>query len=462
MDHSTSPLPTTMSMCHLVAMPFPGRGHINPMMNLCKLLISRKPEILISFVLTEEWFGFIESDPKPDNICFRTIPNTIPPERLKAADFPGFYEAVMTKMEAPFEQLLDQLEQPVTAIIGDIEVRWAIGLGNRRNIPVAAFWTMSISFFSMLYHFDQLSREGHSPFDLLERVDYMSGISSLEMADLKTVFDKNDQRVMQLALDCISRVPKSQYLLFTSIYDLESQVTNTLRESLSFPVYPIGPAIPYPELKRKSSGSNSGDKADPDYIQWLDSQPEDSVLYVSLGSFLSVSSTQMDEIAAGLRNSGVRFVWVARRDASRLQEICGETGLVLPWCDQLRVLCHSSVGGFWSHCGWNSTLEAVFGGVPILTFPLFLDQYPNSNQIVEDWKIGWRVKRELGTENFVTKEEIADLVQSFMDLDSDEGKQLRNKARQIRDICRKATEEGGSSVINLDAFIRNISQKHCH
>ncbi|KAK4855177.1 hypothetical protein QYF36_004753 [Acer negundo] len=266
MDYAASPPSATTF--HVVAMPFPGRGHINPMMNLCKLLVLRKPESLITFVVTEEWLGYIGSDPKPD----KTIPNVIPSERLKAEDFPGFYEAVMTKMEAPFEQLLDQLKQPVTAIIGDIEVRWAINLGNRRNIPVASFWTMSISFFSMLYHFDQLSQQGLAPFDL-------PGISSSKMEDLKTVFNKNDQRVTQLALDCISRVPKSQYLLFTSIYELELQVTNTLRETLPFPVYTVGPSIPYLELKHSPSGNNTIDnKDDPDYIQWLDLQPGDSVL----------------------------------------------------------------------------------------------------------------------------------------------------------------------------------------
>ncbi|TXG74447.1 hypothetical protein EZV62_003026 [Acer yangbiense] len=157
-------------------------------------------------------------------------------------------------------------------------------------------------------------------------------------------------------------------------------------------------------------------------------------------------------------------MWVARGEASQLQEICGgEMVLVLPWCDQLRVLCHPSVGGFWTHCGWNSTLESAFAGVPMLTFPLFLDQDPNSNQIVEDRKIGWRVKREPGTEKFVTKQEIAQLVQSFMDLDSIEGKQMRNRTRQVRDMSRKATEEeDGSSVINLDAFISDISQNHRH
>lgn len=156
---------TTVRHRHVAAMPFPGRGHINPMMNLCKLLASKNPQLLITLVVTEEWLGFIASDPKPDNILFATIPNVIPAERLKAADFPGFYEAVMTKMEAPFEHLLDQLEPPVSAIIADIEVRWGVGVGIRRNIPVAVLWTMSATFLSMLHRFNLFSQNKKMPLD---------------------------------------------------------------------------------------------------------------------------------------------------------------------------------------------------------------------------------------------------------------------------------------------------------
>ena len=129
------------------------------MMNLCKLLASRRPDnLLITFVVTEEWLGYIGADPKPASIRFATIPNVVPPERQKAADFPRFYEATMKKMEDPFEQLLNRLEPPVTAIVGDVELRWPIEVGNWRNIPVAVFWTMSACFFfSMLHHLTVLS-----------------------------------------------------------------------------------------------------------------------------------------------------------------------------------------------------------------------------------------------------------------------------------------------------------------
>lgn len=316
--------------------------------------------------------------------------------------------------------------------------------------------------------YQALNREFQSPkysivmmlccFLLVEKAGHIPGISSSNMEELRKIFRRNDLRVLELALECISKVPKAQYLLFTSVYELETQEMDNLKATFPFPVYPIGPSIPYLELQANYCGAGNST----DYQKWLDSQPEDSVLYISLGSFLSVSRTQMDEIAAGLDDSGVRYLWVARGEASRLKEICSDKGLVLPWCNQLQVLNHSSVGGFWTHCGWNSTLESVFSGVPMLTFPLFLDQDPNSKQIVEEWRVGWKVQGEMGEENSVTREKIAQLVQKFMDLESRESKEMRKRARDPRDACQLAISEGGSSATNLDDFIRNILQSNCH
>ncbi|XP_015583129.2 UDP-glycosyltransferase 87A1 [Ricinus communis] len=446
---------------HVVAMPYPGRGHINPMINFCKLLVSRKPDILITFIITEEWLAYISTHPKPDAIRIATVPNVLPSERDRALDFPGYYEAVMTKMEAPFEQLLDHLEPPVTAIIGDIELRCAIDLGNRRNIPVAALWTMPATFFSILHHFHLFAQNQDSPIDLLvETAENIPGISSSNLAELRAIFRRNDLRVLQLALECISKVHKARYLLFTSVYELEAKAIDTLKATFPFPVYSIGPAIPYLQLEASSSGANYSHNS-PDYQKWLDCQPEGSVLYISLGSFLSVSRTQMDEMVAGLQDCSVRYLWVAREEAYRLKEICSDKGLVLPWCDQLKVLCHPSVGGFWTHCGWNSTLEAIFAGVPMLTFPLFLDQHSNSRQIVDEWRIGWKVQEEMREEHLVIREEISQLVQQFMDLESSERKGMSRRAKQLKSICHLAIAEGGSSVKNTDAFIGNILQEIC-
>ncbi|GAV58676.1 hypothetical protein CFOL_v3_02209, partial [Cephalotus follicularis] len=136
--------------CHVVAMPFPGRGHINPMMNLCKFLASKTDNILITFVVTEEWLGFIGAEPKPDQIRFATIPNVLPSELVRGADWIGFMKAVSTKLEAPFERLLDRLEPPANVIVADTFLVWGVGVGNRRNVLVSSFFPMSATMFSVI------------------------------------------------------------------------------------------------------------------------------------------------------------------------------------------------------------------------------------------------------------------------------------------------------------------------
>lgn len=156
--------------CHIVAVPYPGRGHINPMLNLCKIIASSHHQLLVTFVLTEEWFGFIgSSDPKPANIHFVTIPNVLPSELVRASDMRSFFDAIQTKMKEPFEELLDriQIEAPITVIIADVFIKWAVDVGNRRNIRVALLWPMSAAAFSIFYHFDLVVENGHFPYDLL-------------------------------------------------------------------------------------------------------------------------------------------------------------------------------------------------------------------------------------------------------------------------------------------------------
>lgn len=159
----------TLKVCHVVAMPYPGRGHINPMMILCKRLVRRDPNLQVTFVLTEEWLGFIGSEQKPDRVRFVTLPNVIPSELVRANDFIGFVDAVFTKLEEPFERLLDRLNPPPVPppaiIIADTYVVWAVGVGIRRNIPVASLWTMSATILSLFLHSDLLASHGHFPVD---------------------------------------------------------------------------------------------------------------------------------------------------------------------------------------------------------------------------------------------------------------------------------------------------------
>lgn len=162
-----SPDPTT-PLRHVAAVPYPGRGHVNAMMNLCRRLHLSSPHLLISFIVTDEWLSLLSSDPPPPpNVRLVTIPNCIPSEIGRARDFNGFLRAVYTDMEGPFEGVFDELRPPADAIVADTYLPWAVAVGSRRRIPVWSLFPMSATFFSVLYHSDRVPtppaevRDGH-------------------------------------------------------------------------------------------------------------------------------------------------------------------------------------------------------------------------------------------------------------------------------------------------------------
>ncbi|KAG2408729.1 UDP-glycosyltransferase protein [Vigna angularis] len=163
----------------------------------------------------------------------------------------------------------------------------------------------------------------------------------------------------------------------------------------------------------------------------------------------------MNEIVSALETSGVRYLWVVRGEVSWLKEKCGDRE---PWCDQLKVLSHPSVGGFWTHCGWNSTLEVVFAGIPMLTFPLFLDQVPNSRQILEVWKNGWELKRSvLGSEELISEKEILEVIGEFMDVEK--GKELRERVLELKGICDQAVAEGRDNASKVGGINYDVPSR---
>ncbi|GMH25848.1 hypothetical protein Nepgr_027691 [Nepenthes gracilis] len=448
MDSRTVP-PTTSR--RVVAIPYPGRGHINPMLNFCQLLASRARDVQVTVIVTEEWLGLIgaanENPAMKENMCFVTIPNVLPSEKVRGADLAGFMEAVLEKMEEPVERVLERIEKPVAAMIADSFVPWAVGLGRKWSAPVASFWSPSVSCFTMFFHYHLLVNHRHYPVDPSgggeeARIDYIPGIPSIRISDLPNAFRANKQRYLRVILQVISTATKARCLVFRSIRKLEPCPIDALSSILPIPIYPVGPAIPYPKL--------SGPFPDPsyDYLQWLNSQARSSVLYVSLGSYLSTSPGQMEELAAGLRDSRVPFLWVAKDTSSSFKD-----RLIIPWCDQLKVLTHPSVGGFLTHCGWNSCLESAFAGVPVLTFPLSADQPVNRKVVVEDWQTGWRMEGTGEAGTVVGRKEIAETVKRFMDLESPNRVKLGAQARELREKSRLAVAEDGVSEANFNAFL---------
>ncbi|RZC86480.1 hypothetical protein C5167_030558 [Papaver somniferum] len=483
--------PKSMERCHIIAVPFPARGLINPMMNFCKHLAHKLGDnVKITFVVTEEWFGILDLAPIPPQIHLQSIPNVIPSEFVRSStlDFETFLAIVVAEMQAPFENVMNTSE-PVTVIIADFSLIWALSIGNRRNIPVVSFWTASSFMFSVLSHADLLTKNGHSLDHSSdcddEVINYIPGVSPTRLTDMPLLPRGNDPK-FNPEMVAFTLLDKVQCLIIPTFYELEPQVTDTLKEIFRFPVYTIGPSISnldttinqhhqIHDKKKESATIKYTNSEELYYLKWLDSQPINSVMYIAFGSTVSISGEQMEEILSGLHESGVLYLLVSRGAGYLTSGIHGGGGgdrdekttssrrLVVPWCDQLRVLCHSSVGGFWTHCGWNSVMESIYAGVPMLTFPIYFDQIPNRKLIVDDLKVGMKVMNEFGAKALVKRGEVEKILRKFMNINGEaeedvnnETKEMRRRSSELKDICRKALAEGGSSDTNLNSFIKDI------
>ncbi|XP_054805355.1 UDP-glycosyltransferase 75C1-like [Prosopis cineraria] len=226
----------------------------------------------------------------------------------------------------------------------------------------------------------------------------------------------------------------------------------------SFKMMAIGPLVPSVLLH----GKDSADSCNYDYTEWLDSRPESSVIYVSFGSLCVLSKRQMEEIARGLIDSERPFLWPIREEKEQekvseyMEEMEGK-GKIVRWCEQAEILSHRSLGCFVSHCRWNSSLEILAAGVPVLGVPQWGDQTTNSMLMEQVWKTGVR-ERVTDDGEIVGADEIRRCVEKVIRNPEKERDMRKNMARwRWREVSREAMKEGGSSNSNIRAFLDGIS-----
>uniref|UniRef100_M8BF53 Cyanohydrin beta-glucosyltransferase n=1 Tax=Aegilops tauschii TaxID=37682 RepID=M8BF53_AEGTA len=189
-----------------------------------------------------------------------------------------------------------------------------------------------------------------------------------------------------------------------------------------------------------------------------------SVMYVNFGSITVMTRDQMVEFARGLADAGSPFLWVVRPDMVRdggdddgkvpvpdgfAEEVAGR-GLMVGWCDQEAVLGHRATGGFLSHCGWNSTLESLCAGVPMLCWPFFSEQVTNCRYACEEWGVGVQMPREAG------RGKVEAAVRELMG-DGDKAVAMRRKAAEWKEKAVRAVAAGGSSQRDLERLVDEIA-----
>lgn len=193
--------------------------------------------------------------------------------------------------------------------------------------------------------------------------------------------------------------------------------------------------------------------------KWLDSKKRGSVVYVSFGSLASLGEEQMEEMAYGLRMSNCPFLWVVR--ASEMDKLpkdfnplASEKGLVVEWCNQPEVLDHRALACFLSHCGWNSTLEALSHGVPLVAMGQRYDQTTNAKFVEDVWGIGVRVER--GENGIIGREEIAMRIKQVVEGDEGIGIEIKKNVCKWKELAHEAVERGGTSANNVEEFVSKV------
>lgn len=231
------------------------------------------------------------------------------------------------------------------------------------------------------------------------------------------------------------------------------------------PLYCIGPVV------GGGNGENRG-RDRHECLSWLDSKPSRSVLFLCFGSLGSFSCKQLKEMAIGLERSGVKFLWVVGAPAPdsvenrrSLESLLPEgfldrtkdRGLVVEsWAPQVEVLNHESVGGFVTHCGWNSVLEGVCAGVPMLAWPLYAEQKMIKAVVVEEMKVGLAVTRSEEEERLVSAAELEQRVSELMD--SEKGRAVKKRVVEMKEAAAAAMRDGGSSRVALDKLVESFNR----
>ena len=268
----------------------------------------------------------------------------------------------------------------------------------------------------------------------------------------------------ELFLDQARRFRQAKGIMVNTFLELESHAIQSLSSSTIIPpVYAVGPIL------------NTSDQQDASAIMsWLDDQPPSSIVFLCFGSMGGFGEDQVKEIAHGLERSGHRFLWSLRRPPNNrmeapsnydnVEEVLPEgfldrtarIGKVIRWAPQLAVLAHSAIGGFVSHCGWNSILESIWYDVPIATWPLFAEQQLNAFQLVKDLGLAIEIKidyNKYSNYGIVSAQEIEIGLNKLMNIEDIE---VRKKLEEMKKISRKVMIDDGSSHSFLGHFIEDM------
>ncbi|KAK9138976.1 hypothetical protein Sjap_009570 [Stephania japonica] len=444
---------------HVLFFPFSAQGHINPAFQFAKRIASKgvKTTLAISVHLSKS------VEIKPSEVGIEIISDGFDETGPTGAENGDHFLTTFKEVSVhSITQLVNKYEKsnnPFTCIVHDSTCPWALDLARELGLVGATFYTQSLNICTLYYH----AFTGLLPMPVTEYPVLLPSLPPFMVVDMpSTVTNFEEEHVAhQLLSSQFSHVEKADWLFFNSFDKLESEALRMMTEKWPA-VKTIGPMTPSMYVDKRVEGDveynlNLYKPTDAFYVKWLNGKEKGSVVYVSFGSMMELEEEQMEEIVAGIKQSNKSFLWVVRdKEVDKLQGNIAEddVGLLVAWCSQVEVLAHEAVGCFISHCGWNSTMEALSLGVPLVAMPRKWDQPPNAKLIEEMWGVGVRAKAN--EKGMITREELENCIREVME-DDEKGQVIKRNARKWRELALDAIDTGGSSDKNIEEFVASLS-----
>ncbi|XP_058209543.1 hydroquinone glucosyltransferase-like [Rhododendron vialii] len=450
---------------HLAILPTQGMGHLIPLAEFAKRLLLTHNFSATFIIPTDPGLlpaaqkSFLDS--LPTGINYLLLP------AVNLDDLPDDIRAetrISLTMVRSLPSLRDALKSLVSsfrvvALVVDLFGTDAFDVAVEFNVSPYIFYPSTAMALSLFLYLPKLDESVSCEYRDLPEPVRIPGCIPVHGKDLLDPVQDRKNDAYKWVLHHAKRYGLAEGIMVNSFKELEGGAIKSLQEEEPGkpPVYPIGPLV-------RMSGADDGSES----LRWLDDQPRGSVLFVSFGSGGTLSYDQLNELALGLEMSDQRFLWVVRSPNDKAANASYFSvnsqndpfaflpngfldrtkgfGLVVPsWAPQDQILSHSSTGGFLTHCGWNSTLESVVNGVPLIAWPLHAEQKMNAVMLIEDLKVALRPKA--GENGIIGGAEIAKAVKGL--IEGEEGKQIRNRMRGLKDAAAKVLGEDGDSTKSL-------------
>ncbi|XP_039684644.1 scopoletin glucosyltransferase [Medicago truncatula] len=467
-------------------LPFLSPGHMIPLGDIAALFASHGQQVTIITTPSNAHF-FDKSIASVDPFFLRLHIVDFPSQQV---DLPDGVEslssttgpATMAKickganlLHEPIREFVEK-DQP-DYIIADCVYPWINDLTNKPHISTIAFTGFSLFTISLI----ESLRINRSYFD---KNSSLSSFVDSNFPHSITFCATTPKQLIAFEERMLETIRKSKGLIVNNFAELDGEdCIKHYEKTMGYKAWHLGPAcLIRKTFQEKSVRGNESVVSVHECLSWLNSKEENSVLYICFGSISHFSDKQLYEIASGIENSGYKFVWVVpekngKEDESEEQKekwlpkgfeernILNKKGFIIKgWAPQAMILSHTVVGAFMTHCGWNSIVEAISAGIPMITWPVHGEQFYNEKLITVVQGIGvevgateWSLHGFQEKEKVVSRHSIEKAVRRLMD-NGDEAKEIRRRAQEFGRKATQAVQEGGSSNNNLLTLIGDLKR----